>query len=197
MTDRRSTGIDGWTEPENREEQMSATGYTAPRKQVNTSPNGGLEADQTPLPDQQGETKSANQISGIRHSSNKWTAHHNGLSASFNVSKYGPAAKTLAEDIYLRWQAGLPGHDNEIDPVIGRHMFPISLAATELSITVTQLRRWMVTGVVFDLQIRPPARVSNKDYIAGYELYAARQRLKDAQEKPPAPEGTGNPARDS
>lgn len=111
-----------------------------------------------------------------------------GVCVAFSLNKYGPAARTLAEDAYRRLLAGKHPYDNEIDDTVGRYNFPLALAASELGMNVRQLREWMMTGVTGGIKVTPPARAMKKDFIAGYELIAAKRRLESARAKPTEPD---------
>jgi hypothetical protein len=119
-------------------------------------------------------------VSGVALSEGRWRALHGSVCASFSVKKYGPSARTLAEDAYERMVSGLPPFEDEMDETIGRYNFALSIAAAQLGMTVRMLRQWMVSGEIHENRIRPPAKASGKDYVSGYELMAAQRRLQDA-----------------
>lgn len=127
----------------------------------------------------------ATYLSECRQTDGGWRATHGNVCAYFSTNKYGPSARTLAEDSYRRLLAGEPPYGDEIDDTVGRYNFPFKLAASQLGMNLRELRAWMVTGFVDGLKVTPPARAVQKDYIAGYELIAAKRRLESARANPP------------
>ncbi len=129
--------------------------------------------------DAQTPGKKAKLNSGVFFSQGRWRAEHNGQTSSFSVSKYGPRAKELAEQELTRL---LLGQDR--DPncrFMDRNPIPLALAAEMLSMSIGQLRTWLLTGQVDGLSITPPVRVSGKDAITGVEVESAISRLAHAR----------------
>lgn len=117
--------------------------------------------------------------SGVHFSQGRWTAEHNGQTSSFSVSKYGPRARELAEQEFKRL---LLGQDrDQRSRFMDRNPIPLALAAEMLSMSVSQLRAWLLTGQVDGISIRPPVRVSGKDAITGVEVESAISRLAHAR----------------
>lgn len=120
--------------------------------------------------------------SDVTFSDGSWRATHGGTYVSFSVSKFGPRAKVLAQEAHQRLVRGQPVTEEPLDDTIGRYQYPFEVAARELNMTVVRLRQWLLTGIIDGLNVRPPVKVAKKDCIAGFELYAAVDRLKAARE---------------
>lgn len=131
-------------------------------------------------PEGQQESQRVQYTSSVALSKGIWRALHGSVCAAFSVKKYGPAARTLAEDAYRRMLNGLPPFEDDMDEAIGRYSFPLPLAASQLGMNSRVLRQWMMLGEIYGVKIRPPAKASGKDYVSGYELMAAQNRLREA-----------------
>ncbi len=116
------------------------------------------------------------QYSGVSHSKGVWSAFHGGRSISYSATKYGPeSAKKMA---HKAWDLLVAGEDpDSLDDTMGRYSVPFDLAAKLLQISLLELRRWLVTGEIRGFSIVPPRRSKGRDFIAGYELDAAKERL--------------------
>jgi len=122
--------------------------------------------------------------SGVTLSAGVWGARHGSTTVNFSITKYGPGAKRLAEDAYQKLLNGEWADEAPRDDALGRYEYPMALAARELNMTQAKLWEWILTGVVDGRKVRPPARASRKDFIAGFELHAAIERLKEATKAP-------------
>ena len=126
------------------------------------------------------------QYSGVSQSGTCWCASHRGKQITFSSHKYGAGAKELAAWAYAQLLQGVVPDRREI--ALARHPYSFALVSKELGISLSELRQWIITGQIQGLNVLPPCRVSGREYIAGYELAKAKQRLiaarHESQESP-------------
>lgn len=72
-------------------------------------------------------------------------------------------------------------HNDPRKNVMDRYPVPFSVAAEMFSMSISQLRSWLLTGHVNGVTITPPIRVNGKDAISGVEVDAAVARLARAK----------------
>lgn len=112
----------------------------------------------------------------FRASTGQWQAQHKGQRITYNIARYGDTAKELAARALERMVAGT--FDPVADDLLFKHSWRLDDAAKQLGLSLTQLRQWMLTGMVNCKEIRPPKRdVRGVDRITGYELIMAQERL--------------------
>lgn len=116
------------------------------------------------------------QYSGVSQSKGVWSAFHGGRSVSYSATKFGPeCAERMARKAWEMMVAG--GDPDTREDAMGRYSLPFDLAAKLLQISLLELRSWLVTGEIRGFSILPPRRAGGRDFIAGYELDAAKERL--------------------
>lgn len=108
-----------------------------------------------------------------------WKASFNGKSATYTETRFGPLAEPLA---YRALQMMREGKFNqERDDLLIRYSWKINDAAKQCGMSLGQMRQWILTGKVGELEVKPPRRdMSGTDYIAGIELLLAQYRLAEA-----------------
>lgn len=112
-------------------------------------------------------------------STNAWRAKHRGVEASFSVGRYGEAARRLAERALLHMQAGT--YDEAKDLQLMRMTFDIATASRMLNVHVSELRRWIITGLIRGKEVPPPMPDpvgGRNNRFCGHELLITRERLQ-------------------
>lgn len=109
-------------------------------------------------------------------SNGQWKAQHKGQMTTFSTVRYGDMAKELAERALEQMKAGK--YDPVADDLLFKHSWRMADAARQLGMTLSQLRHWMLTGMLDGREVTPPKRdVKGVDRIAGVELILAQERL--------------------
>lgn len=112
----------------------------------------------------------------FRASTGQWQAQYKGPRITYNIARYGDAAKDLANRALELMVSG--AFDPVADDLLFKHSWRLDDAARQLGLSLPQLRQWMLTGTVNAQEIRPPKRdVRGVDRITGYELIMAQERL--------------------
>lgn len=109
-------------------------------------------------------------------STGQWRAQYKGQRITYSTVRYGDMAKDLALSALKRMLAG--NFDPVADDQLLKYSWRMDDAATQLGLSLGQLRQWMLTGIVNGKEIRPPKRdVQGVDRISGHELMMAQERL--------------------
>ena len=108
-----------------------------------------------------------------------WKASFNGKQVTYTEARFGPLAEPLAYRALRMMKEGK--FDQERDDLLIRYSWKINDAAKQCGMSLGQMRQWILTGKVGEIEIKPPRRdMSGTDYIAGIELLLAQYRLAEA-----------------
>ena len=110
-------------------------------------------------------------------STGQWRAQYKGQRITYSTARYGDMAKDLAHSALKRMLAW--NFDPVADDLLLKYSWRMDDAATQLGLSLGQLRQWMLTGIVNGKEIRSPKRdVQGVDRISGHELMMAQERLR-------------------
>lgn len=112
----------------------------------------------------------------FQKSSLKWNAIYLRQKVTYSEARFGNLAEALAYRALSRMQAGT--FDYVSDDLLLKLSWRLEDAAKQLGLSISQLRRWMLTGMIYECELKPPARdVVGVDRISGCELMMAQERL--------------------
>lgn len=105
-----------------------------------------------------------------------WVVRYKNHRVTYSESRFGELAEQLAIRALGRLRNG--DFDPVYDDLIFKFSWTIQDAAVQLCMSVSQLRQWMLTGVLGTIEIKPPARdYKGNDRINGCELIMAVERV--------------------
>lgn len=114
---------------------------------------------------------------GVYISNGVWHAQHCGQKVCYSEARFGSVAQDLANKSFERMNSG--EFDRAQEDLIFKTSWRLQDAAKFLLISDSQLRQWLITGLINGREISPPKRDSKGgcDKFNGFEVVSAAARL--------------------